>query len=190
MSDQKAAEELQAELEAANARLQELSASGDLTKEQKERLAHLESENKELIAARDKAKEAKRLAEEARLAEQGEYKTLAEQRQEEADKLAKDVEEKNALLETYKARDEAEFAALLEQVPDTLKETVSDPILPLGKRLELAKKLIAEKPAAPAARVAGELTTDSLDDQYRKAVELGDVALQISLKRQIHEANQ
>jgi chromosome segregation ATPase len=189
MSDQKTVEELQKELDLAQGKINELESKGsgsgsDLEAE----LEKLRGINKDLINQRDARKKKEEEAEAARLAEQGEYQTLAEQKQAEAEQLAKDIAEKNAILDKYKERDEAEFAELLEKVPDSLKETVSDESLPLGKRLDLAKKLIAEKPAGPSARPAGELHTDSLEEQYKQAVASGDVSLQISLKRQIHEA--
>jgi hypothetical protein len=190
MSDQKTVEELQAELEAASAQINDLKKAGGLTDEEKARLAHIEAENKELIAARDKAKQKAREAEEARLKEEGEFKTLAEQKQAEAEKLAKDIEEKNSILEKYKERDKQELETLLKEVPETLRESIADDSLPLSKQLELAKKLVAEKPKGPGARPAGELTTDSLEEQLRQAQKDGDVAASIRLKREIFESKQ
>ena len=48
----------------------------DEVKKQLDRLAHLEKENKDLIASRDKAKEAKRKEEEEKLKQQGELQKL------------------------------------------------------------------------------------------------------------------
>ena len=48
----------------------------DEVKKQLDRLAHLEKENKDLIASRDKAKEAKRKEEEDKLKQQGELQKL------------------------------------------------------------------------------------------------------------------
>jgi len=55
----------------------------DETKAKLERLAHLEKENKDLISARDKAKESKRKEEEEKLKQQGEYKELLDAKEKE-----------------------------------------------------------------------------------------------------------
>lgn len=123
--------------------------------ELRKQLDALAAQNKELIEGRDKAKQRAREAEEAKLAEQGEYKTVSERYKEEKEQLEKKLEERDGLIGTYKERDEAEFAVLLEQVPEAFRDSISDDTLPLAKRLDLAKKLAAAKPGAPGARPAG-----------------------------------
>ena len=59
----------------------------DETKAKLERLAHLEKENKDLISARDKAKESKRKEEEEKLKQQGEYKELLDAKEKENEAL-------------------------------------------------------------------------------------------------------
>ena len=148
-------------------------------------MADLTKKNDELIQQRQARKKKDEDAELERLAEQGEFKTLAEQSKEEALKLAKDVEEKDILLGKYKERDEAEFAKILETVPEEMRETISDETLPLSKRLDLARKLAVVKPASVVARIAGENTADSLEEKLRLATERGDIGAQISLKNEI-----
>lgn len=171
-------EELQAKLADAG------KANAD--DETRKRLQHLEDENKQLIEARDKAKQARREAEEAALAEQGQFKEIAEQRQKELEALQKKVEESNGVLDKYRQRDESELAVLMEKVPEALRDSLDDSI-PLAKRLDLARKLVAEKPPGPGARPAGDPQLTTLEESYRKAVESGNVAEQITLKRQMYE---
>ena len=120
---------------------------------------------KELIEGRDKAKQRAREAEDAKLAEQGEYKTISERLTAEKEQLAKDLEERDGLIGTYKERDEAEFAVLLEQVPEVYRDSISDETLPLAKRLELAKKFAEVKPGAPGPRPPGDSANKSISRQ-------------------------
>ena len=83
-----------------------------------ERLAHLESENKELIAARDKAKEAKRKEEEDKLKQKGELQKLLDN---------KDIElsEKDKTLEDLKTKADA-FEQLRTAEIDEAKKSLGD----------------------------------------------------------------
>ena len=78
----------------------------DETKAKLERLAHLEKENKDLISARDKAKEAKRKEEEDKLKQQGEYKELlnAKEKENEALKVKADAFEQLRTSEIEEAK--------------------------------------------------------------------------------------
>jgi guanylate kinase len=176
---QKQNEELAEQLKAAEA-----AKGGNVDQE---RLAFLEAEVEEARKARDKAKEEKRIADAAKLAEQGEYKTLAEQAQEKADELAKQIEEKTATLDKYKERDKAELAATLEKVPEELRESINDESISLEKRLELAKKLAVTKQEGAGSRRAGSHEVDSLEVQLQEAKEAGNVELQIALKNKIFQ---
>ena len=60
-------EELEAQVKEQQQKIDDLSKAGGLTKEQTDRLAHLEGENKDLITSRDKAKQEKRDLEEKAL---------------------------------------------------------------------------------------------------------------------------
>ena len=181
-------ESLQEELKAMKTALEEASATPPATTDS-DRLAYLEGEHKTLIKARDDAKEAARLAEEAKLTENGEFKTLAETAQAQVADLKLQMEGKDAAIEVYNQRDEAEFKELLEKVPEAMRESISDESLPLAKRLELAKKLSTDtKGTPPAFRGTGEPGTITLQAEYDAAVESGDMATQLRLKREIHEA--
>jgi small-conductance mechanosensitive channel len=151
-------QEMQEQMEALKTQLADAKKGGDGNSDELERL---KAERAELIAGRDKAKEKARLAEETKLAENGEFKTLAEQKTAEADKLQQQLEELNGTVNGYVERDEAKFKTLLEKVPESLRETLDDSI-PLAKRLELAEKLIAEKPDGPGSRRAGELESNQI----------------------------
>jgi len=181
-------EELEEQLQIAQAKITELEKGGGGGSDLEAELEKLRGINKDLISQRDAQKLKEQEIENKRLEEQGEFKTLAEKEQEKAAKLENDLTEANKTLEKYKERDEAEYLVLEEKVPEGLRDSLKD--LPLHKRLELAKKLIAEKPAGPGPKLPGSHETDTLQEQYGKAVESGDVNLQISLKRQIHEAQQ
>jgi len=135
--------------------------------ELRKQLDALAAQNKELIEGRDKAKQRAREAEEAKLAEQGEYKTVSERYKEEKEQLEKKLEERDGLIGTYKERDEAEFAVLLEQVPEAFRDSISDDTLPLAKRLDLAKKLAAAKPGAPGARPAGSGSAPTFAEEVK-----------------------
>ena len=83
-----------------------------------ERLAHLESENKELISARDKAKEAKRKEEEDKLKQKGELQKLLDN---------KDIElgEKDKILEELKTKADA-FEQLRTAEIDEAKKSLGE----------------------------------------------------------------
>jgi hypothetical protein len=141
---QKQNEEMAAALAAAEA-----AKGGD---DSADELKRLREERAELIAGRDKAKQKAREAEEAKLAEQGEFKTLAEKKSAEAETLAKQLEELNGTISTYKERDEAKLKTLLKDVPENLRETVANNSGTLAEKLELAEKLLTVKPSGPKAR--------------------------------------
>jgi small-conductance mechanosensitive channel len=130
-----------------------------------ERLNYLEGEHKKLISDRDKAKEEKRLEEDKRLTEQGEFKTLAETRQSELDKLQKAMEGLNETISTYNQRDEKELEALLPNVPEGLRDEVSNKDLPIASRLSLARKLSNSKTPLPDYKAPGEKQDNSLTRQ-------------------------
>jgi hypothetical protein len=180
-------ESLTEELKAMKTALEEASKNtGDQTT--LDRLAFLEGDHKKLIEARDKAKDDKRKAEEAALVENGEFKTLAEAKSVEVDDLAKQIEGLNGKLAAYQVRDEEEFKAILENVPEALREQVSDETLPLAKRLSLAKALATTKKPLAGYRESGEPDPETLQGQYADAVKSGDMMGQLRLKRLIHEA--
>jgi len=179
---QKKNEELEATIKANAA---EAAKGGD--DEARKRLAYLEDEHKTLIAARDKAKDEKRLADDAKLAEQGEFKLLAEQKQKELDAFAKQIEESNTILTGYKVRDEAKLQTLIELIPENLRETVAGNSGTLAEKIDLAEKLATVKPTAPGARPGGDTHTATLQEEYNQARKDGNVALQVALKRQLFE---
>jgi len=78
----------------------------DGTKAKLARLEHLEKENKDLISARDKAKEAKRKEEEDKLKQKGEYKELldASEKEKEALKVKADAFEQLRTSEIEEAK--------------------------------------------------------------------------------------
>lgn len=125
-------------------------------------LADLDKLNKELIKGRDDAKEKKRLAEEKALVDQGEFKTLSENQATQLTDLTSQLEAANGTLAGYTERDQARFDGMIEKVPEALRSSINDETLPLAKRLELAEKLIGEKPGAPGARPAGEEQKNSI----------------------------
>ena len=146
------------ELEAANKDLQAKLAEaskGGLGEEERKRLSYLEDDHKKLIADRDAAKEAKRAAEEKRLAEQGEFKTLAEQRAADLAEATKGTDELKAQLAKYAERDAAERAELIEKVPEHLREDITD-----TTPLALIKKLTLTKDAPAGYRPPGDNAGD------------------------------
>ena len=146
------------ELEAKNAELMKALEDSKATgtdDEQRKRLEFLEGEHKTLISARDKAKEEKRLADEKHLTDQGEYKTLAEQRQADIDKLTCSSTKLAEQLAGYTKRDEERLAKLITTVPDNYKGLITDD-LPLSKRLEMAETFQTIKPQPPGTRLPGE----------------------------------
>ena len=158
-------EEMKEELDkqkAENEKLKKsLAEAGDSGKndETRKRLEFLEAEHKQLIEARDKAKEEKRKAEEARLAEQGEYKTLAEQEKAQREQIEEEHKKATERLEKYHKRDEEKLAAIMEKVPESKRELIRDD-LDIDYRLKLAESYIDEKPPAPNYRPPGESPTD------------------------------
>ena len=152
-----------------------------------EELTRLREEKKELIDGRDKAKEAKRLEEEKRLTDNAEFKTLSEQLTAERDDLTKRLEGLIGKVEEYTKRDEAKLQTLIELIPENLRETVTGLTGSLSERIDLAEKLATVKPTAPNARPGGDGHNVTLQDEYDTAVKNGNVALQISLKRQLYE---
>jgi seryl-tRNA synthetase len=182
-------ESLTEELEKLKKALEEASKNtGD--KDTLDRLAFLEGDNKKMIEARDKAKNEKRKAEEAALVENGEFKTLAESKSAEVNDLAKQIDGLNGKLEAYQVRDEEEFKAILQHVPEALREQVSDETLPLAKRLSLAKALSTQKQPPASFRQPGEPEPTTLQTQYEDAVKSNDIMGQMRLKREMHEAKE
>ena len=146
------------EVQAENAKLQKQLADaskGGSTDDEKKRLEFLEAEHKTLIQARDKAKEEKRLADEKRLNEQGEFKTLAEQRQATIDALTAEQQKAADQLGAYTKRDEDRLTKMLGTVPDNFKALITED-LPLLKRLEMAETFAQTKPTPPGHRPPGE----------------------------------
>lgn len=143
-------EEIKAKLKA----IEDSKATGP-DDEARKRLTHLESENKELIEARDKAKAKARELEEKKLTDNQEFKTLAEQRQAELDALK--VEQANAVekLTAYETREEARLVKLIEAVPEAQRPLIKDSFS-LSDRLELAESLAQIKPSPPNPRFPGE----------------------------------
>jgi len=129
--------------------------SGDSSDE----LTRLREERAELIAGRDKAKQKAREAEEAKLAEQGEFKTLAEQKAAEAEALKVKLEELNGTISSYTERDEAKLQTLLADVPENLKGLIEKSSAPLAERLELAEQLMVTKEKGPGVRLPGDKGT-------------------------------
>lgn len=152
-----------------------------------EELTRLRAEKAELIEGRDKAKQRARDADDAKLAEQGEFKTLSEQLTSERDDLTKQLEGLIGKVEEYTKRDEAKLQTLIELIPENLRETVTGLTGSLAERIDLAEKLATVKPTAPNARPGGDAHNVTLQDEYNTAVKNGNVALQISLKRQLYE---
>jgi DNA primase catalytic subunit len=147
-------EEMKVALAASNKALEDLKATGN-DDEARKRLTHLESENKDLIAARDKAKERAREAEEKKLTDNQEFKTLADTRLTELDALK--VEQANAVekLTAYETREEARLVKLIEAVPEAQRPLIKDSFS-LADRLELAESLAQTKPNPPTPRLPGE----------------------------------
>lgn len=170
-------------------RIAELSKGG-MDDEARKRLVFLEDDHKKAIDRRDKALKEKKEAEEKRLLEQGEHKTLAEQRAKDLDEAAKNSDELKAKIAAYEARDEEELKALAEKVPEAFKEDLADTTTPLDARLKLAKKLIGQKVQSAGYRPPGEPPPESLKDRYDAAVKSGDVSEQIALKRQMFESKE
>jgi len=143
-------EEIKAKLKA----IEDSKATGP-DDEARKRLTHLESENKELIEARDKAKAKARELEEKKLTDNQEFKTLAEQRQAELDALK--VEQANAVekLTAYETREEARLVKLIEAVPEAQRPLIKDSFS-LSDRLEIAESLAQIKPSTPNPRFPGE----------------------------------
>jgi uncharacterized phage infection (PIP) family protein YhgE len=163
----------------------EKAKEGTLSKEHQDRLSFLEDEQKKLIAARDKAKDDKRKADEKHLLEQGEFKTLAEQRKQELDDMAKGSDELKAKITEYQARDEKELAALTEKVPEEFKDDVADATLPIETRLSLARKLVGAKEKLAGYRPPGEPPAETLQARLAAAVKSGNIMEQLALKREI-----
>ena len=149
------------ELEAKNKELQAAldKAGSGLDDEARKRLSHLESENKDLIGARDKAKAKAREAEDQKLVDNQEFKTLAETRQAELDALTTEQTKLNERLGLYEARDTARLEKLIEQVPEAQRPLIKDSF-PLADRIELAESLAQIKPNAPNPRLPGEGSGD------------------------------
>jgi hypothetical protein len=186
MADEVTVEGLQEQLKASQTALEEAS-KGQMSKDDLDRLTFLEGENKTLIGARDKAKDDRRLADEKLLAEQGEFKTLAEQLQSQLDEKTGDIASRDERLAKYQERDEVEFKELLENVPEAFKALVSDESLPLANRLQLAKAHVGVKTQTPGYRPPGEQGSETLQEQLTAAIKDGNVMAQISLKRQMAE---
>ena len=123
--------------------------------EARKRLTHLESENKGLIEARDKAKAKARELEEKKLTDNQEFKTLADTRLTELEALK--VEQANAVekLTAYETREEARLVKLIEAVPEAQRPLIKDSFS-LSDRLELAESLAQIKPSPPNPRFPGE----------------------------------
>lgn len=151
-------EEMQAELDKTKKALEEAQAAGE-DDEVRKRLEHLESENKELIAARDKAKQKAREIEEKKLLENEEFKTLAEKRQAELDALIAEQTKANERLSLYEKRDEQRLEKLIEAVPEAQRTLIKESFS-LSDRIELAESLAQIKPQPPGARLPGEGGTE------------------------------
>lgn len=182
-------ESLQKELKAAQTALEE-AGKGGMSKEDQERLTFLEGDHKKLIEARDKLKKEKTIAEEAALLKNGEFEKLAQTKTAEVEDLTAKLEGLTKTIEAYTVRDEEEFKAILEGVPEALREQVSDETLPLAKRLSLAKALSTVKGKPPGYREPGEQDPTTLQAQYDAAVKSKNMMEQLRLKREIHEARE
>lgn len=130
-----------------------------------ERLAHLEKENKELIASRDKAKEAKRKEEEDKLKQQGELQKLL------------DAKEKE--LESIKIKADA-FEQLRQAEIDEAKKALGDKWLEEYENLSLVAlrktvQLLSDKKKVPGTDGADKIPdppkTQLTEAQKREAYE-------------------
>jgi ribosomal protein L19E len=90
------------------------------------------------------------------LEEQGEFKTLAEQKSKELEGVMGRVSEMEAKLTEYQARDEAELKELLAKIPEGLGEEFESDSIPLSVKLSLARKLAGKKDALHSAKLPGE----------------------------------
>lgn len=130
-----------------------------------ERLAHLEKENKDLIASRDKAKEAKRKEEEDKLKQQGELQKLL------------DAKEKE--LESVKVKADA-FESLRQSEIEDAKKSLGDKWLDEYENLSLPTlrktvELLSDKKKVPgtdgADKIADPPKTQLTEAQKREAYE-------------------
>jgi hypothetical protein len=167
----------------ASLKLAEAGTGGD--DEARKRLIYLEDEHKKIIKARDDAKEEKRLADEVKLTEQGEFKILADKKQQEIDDLTKQLTGQGEILTKIKERDEAKLQTLIGTVPDNFKGLVENSTAPLAERIELAETLATVKPTAPGSRPGGDTHTATLQEEYNQAVKDKDLPLQFELKRKM-----
>lgn len=147
-------EELQAENEKLKTALAD-AKGGEKDGETRKRLEFLEAEHKQLIEARDKAKEEKRKAEEKRLAEAGEFKTLAEQEKAMREKVEADYAKTVERLTAYEKRAEEKLNTLLEKVPEDKRQLIR-PDLDIDYRLQLAESLIVTEQKPPGYRPPGD----------------------------------
>lgn len=179
-------ESLQEELKAAQTALEEAS-KGQMSKEDRERLTFLEGDNKTLIEARDKLKEEKRIEAEKKLVENGEFQTLAENAQKQVTDLTAELDGLKGKLGSYQERDEKEFKAILDTVPEALRDKIPES-MSIGERLDLARALSTQKGKPAGYRQSGEPEPTTLQTQYDDAVKSGNVPEQMRLKREIFEA--
>ena len=179
-------ESLQAELKAAQTALDEASKNQP-NKVDQDRLTYLEGENKTMKESRDKAKEERRVADEKLLAEQGEFKTLAEKREGELAELTAKLTDLDETIAKYHERDKAELDAILPNVPEALRAEVSDESLPLAKRLTLARALAGVKPGKPNFKEPGEPGSNSITRQAFDALSPADKSKHISDGGKIHD---
>lgn len=181
-------ESLQEELKTAKTALEEAS-KGQMSNEDRDRLTFLEGDNKTLIEARDKLKEEKRIAVDKKLIEDGEFKTLAESKALEVEDLTKQLEGLNSKLGSYQERDEKEFKAILETVPEALRDKIPESMT-IGERLDLARALSTQKQPPAGYRQPGEPVPTTLQTQYDEAVKTGNVSERMRLKREMFEAKE
>jgi hypothetical protein len=176
----------QIEEQATALKTAEAGTGGD--DELRKRFESLEAQNKELIEGRDKAKQRARDADDAKLAEQGEFKTLSEQLQAEKKSLEEQLAGQSLVLEGIKERDEAKLKTLIELIPENLRETVAGNSGTLAEKIDLAEKLAEVKtPKGPLVRLPGDMSNQTLKEQHAAAVASGDIAAQISLKNKMYE---
>ena len=119
--------------------------------------------------------ESQKQAQQERLAQQNEWKTLAEQRQAEIEQLKDYQERYNAMIDNIKANNEKR----LEGIPDTMRSLVppiDDPAT-LGQWLDANWQILTAKPNAPSlnggagsapARTANIALSDAELDMARK----------------------
>lgn len=150
-------------------------------------LVKVQDQLREVVGQRDNLKKTQDDAETARLAEQGEFQQLAEQRGTELEGLTGKVGGLETRIKQYEERDEAKLQTLIELIPENLRETLQGNSGTLAEKIDLAERLATVKPIAPGARPGGDTHTATLQEDYDQARKDGNVLLQVALKRQLFE---